>query len=79
MWFKGLAPDPGHAEQVVGGRNGYFLLLDQKPGNGRGVTQIDRQLQMRAAQERMLAGQPANQARQIRVVGQVLIPQGGMA
>ena len=55
------------------------MLLYQQPGNGGGVAQINRELDMRAAQKRMLTGQPANQARQIRVVGQVLVPQVRMA
>jgi hypothetical protein len=76
MWFKGLAPNSCHSQQVIGWWDGDLLLFDQQPGNGRGIPQINGELEVRAAQECMLAGQPPNQARQIGVVGQVPIPQG---
>lgn len=53
--------------------------LHQHPGNRRGVAQVDRQFQMRGAEEGMLAGQAADLAGQIRVARQVLIPELRMA
>jgi hypothetical protein len=55
------------------------LLFDQQPGDGRGVTQIDCQFQMRAGQEGMLTGEAANQAGAFRIERQIVIPQGLMA
>ncbi|MCY1180216.1 hypothetical protein D9M73_206460 [compost metagenome] len=52
-----------------------MLLFDQHPGDGGGISQVDRQLQVRAAEKSMLAGQPAYQAGQFGVEGQVVVPE----
>ena len=56
-----------------------MLFFHQQPGNGGGVTQVDGQFQVRPAEERMLAGEPANQAGPFRIQCQVLVPEGLMA
>lgn len=57
-----------------GSRQGRAGGFDQYPGNGGGVAQVHGQLQMRGAEKGVLAGQTANLAGQIRIEGQVLIP-----
>ncbi|MNP61202.1 hypothetical protein D3C76_1563590 [compost metagenome] len=73
--MKGLSPDAGHAQQVIGFGKRGVLFLHQQPGNGGGVAQVDGQLQVRAAEEGVLAGQAAYQAGTLRVQRQVMIPE----
>ncbi|MCY1174800.1 hypothetical protein D9M73_150120 [compost metagenome] len=51
------------------------MFFNEHPGDGGGVAQVDRQFQVRAAEERMLAGQAADQAGQVGVTGQVFVPE----
>ncbi|AIZ33689.1 hypothetical protein NJ69_12190 [Pseudomonas parafulva] len=76
--MKGLSPDPGQTEHIVGGRERCGLFFDKHPGDGGGVAQIDGQFQMWTAKEGMLTGQPAHQAGQFRITGEVTIPQRSM-
>ena len=68
-----LAPDAGHAVQVVGlGQVGLFAL-HQEPGDGSGVAQVDGQLQVRGREEGMLAS-----ARGVAIKSKAEAPKGNM-
>ena len=73
--MEDLAPDHGHADQVVGGGQHQDARLHQHPGDGGGIAQVDGQLQVRCGEEGMLAGQPADLAGEVRVERQVTVPE----
>ncbi|MNP48142.1 hypothetical protein D3C76_1422430 [compost metagenome] len=75
LGLEGLAPDSRHAQQVVCFGEGGVLFFDQQPGDGGGVTQVDGQFQVRAAEECMLAGQATHQAGAFRIECQVMVPK----
>ena len=73
--MEGLAPDAGHSQQVVCFGQGSVLFFDQQPGDGCGVTQVNGQFKVRAAEKRVLAGQTTDQACAFWVECQVMIPE----
>ena len=73
--LKNLAPNSAHGQYVIGGRQRQLFLLDQQPGNGRCIAQVDRQFEVRRLEKRVLAGKAANTAGKLRIEGQVLIPE----
>lgn len=78
-WVKHLAPDSPKRIEVIGGWQGYGLLLHQQPGDGRGVAQVHGQFQVWGFEKGMLAGQAAHSAGQIGEARQMAIPQGQVA
>ena len=75
LGLKNLAPYSAHGRQIIGGWHLEFLAFDQQPGNGRGVTQIDRQLHVWCFKEGVLAGEATYTAGKLRVEGQMLVPE----
>ena len=79
LGVKNFFPDTRHGQNIVGWRQGRAVLFHQQPGDGGGVTQVDRQLQLRPAEERVLAGEATNQAGALGVERQVVVPLGAVA
>ena len=51
------------------------MRLDQHPGDSGGIAKVYREFQVRAAEKGVLAGQAADQAGEVRVAGEILVPE----
>ena len=75
LGVENLPPDTRQAQQVVSRRQRRGLGFDQHPGNGGGVAQVYREFQVGAAEKGVLAGQATDQAGEVRVAGEILVPE----